>query len=48
VFNGASIRSKFFLDLYVGALDSSENSIDLDALTLADETMIIRLYVVFY
>ncbi|MFQ3172457.1 MAG: hypothetical protein ACI9DG_002498 [Oleispira sp.] len=45
VLNGVGVRSKFFLDLYVGALYSSKKSTDGDALILADETMTIRLYV---
>ncbi|CCK76304.1 MAG: chalcone isomerase family protein [Oleispira antarctica] len=45
VLNGAGIRSKFFLNLYVGALYLNEKSSDADALIAADEAMTIRLYI---
>jgi hypothetical protein len=43
--NGAGIRSKFFLNLYVGALYLNEKSSDAEALIAADEAMTIRLYI---
>jgi hypothetical protein len=43
--NGAGIRSKFFLNLYVGALYLNEKSTDADTLIAADEAMTIRLYI---
>jgi hypothetical protein len=43
--NGAGIRSKFFLNLYVGALYLNEKSTDAEALIAADEAMTIRLYI---
>lgn len=43
--NGAGIRSKFFLNLYVGALYLNEKSGDAEALIAADEAMTIRLYI---
>lgn len=43
--NGAGIRSKFFLNIYVGALYLNEMSSDADKLIAADEAMTIRLYI---
>ncbi|MGK0250046.1 MAG: hypothetical protein ACI910_002814 [Oleispira sp.] len=43
--NGAGIRTKFFLNLYVGALYLNEKSSNAEALIAADETMTIRLYI---
>lgn len=43
--NGAGIRSKFFLNLYVAALYLNAKSSDADALIAADEAMTIRLYI---
>jgi hypothetical protein len=43
--NGTGIRSKFFLNLYVGALYLNAKSTDADALIAADEAMTIRLYI---
>jgi len=43
--NGAGIRSKFFLNLYVGALYLNEKSSDAETLIAADEAMTIRLYI---
>jgi hypothetical protein len=43
--NGAGIRSKFFLDLYIGALYLNAPSTDADATIAADEAMTIRLYI---
>ena len=43
--NGAGVRSKFFLDLYVGALYLSAKSSDADTVIAADEAMTIRLYI---
>lgn len=43
--NGTGIRSKFFLNLYVGALYLNQKSSDAEALIAADEAMTIRLYI---
>ncbi len=43
--NGAGIRSKFFLNLYVGALYLNQKSTDADTLIAANEAMTIRLYI---
>jgi hypothetical protein len=43
--NGAEVRSKFFIDLYVGALYLTEKSEDAQALIAADKPMSIRLYI---
>jgi hypothetical protein len=43
--NGAGVRSKFFLNLYVGALYLSQKNADAEALISADEAMTIRLYI---
>jgi hypothetical protein len=43
--NGAGIRSKFFLDLYVGALYLNSQSADANATVAADEPMTIRLHI---
>ncbi len=44
--NGAGVRSKFFMDLYVGALYLVTSSTDGDAVTAADEPMNIRLAII--
>ncbi len=44
--NGAGIRSKFFLDVYVAALYLGKKSTDAAAIVAADEPMAIRLYIV--
>jgi hypothetical protein len=43
--NGAGIRTKFFLNVYVGALYLNEKSSDAETLIAADEAMTIRLYI---
>jgi hypothetical protein len=43
--NGAGVRSKFFLDLYVGALYLNSQSTDANATVAADEPMTIRLHI---
>lgn len=43
--NGAGVRSKFFLDLYVGALYLGNHSADANATVAADEAMTIRLHI---
>ena len=43
--NGAGVRSKFFLDLYIGALYLNAKSSDADTVIAADEAMTIRLYI---
>lgn len=43
--NGTGIRSKFFLNLYVGALYLKQKSDDGQALIAADEPMTIRLHI---
>lgn len=43
--NGAGVRSKFFLDLYIGALYLNTPSSDAEATIAADEPMSIRLYI---
>lgn len=43
--NGAGVRSKFFLDLYVGALYLNNHSADANATVAADEAMTIRLHI---
>ena len=45
-FNGAGLREKFFLDLYVGALYVTNKSSDADQLIKADESMAITLDIV--
>lgn len=45
VLNGAGVRSKFFLNLYVGALYLKQAGSDGEALIAADEPMTIRLYI---
>lgn len=44
--NGAGIREKWFMDLYVGALFLSQNKQDATAILDADETMAIRLHII--
>lgn len=43
--NGTGIRSKFFINLYVGALYLNQASDDGEALVAADEAMTIRLHI---
>jgi hypothetical protein len=43
--NGTGIRSKFFLNIYIGALYLNEKSSDAEKLIAADEAMTIRLYI---
>lgn len=43
--NGAGVRSKFFLNVYVAALYLGERSENGDALIAADEAMTIRLHI---
>jgi hypothetical protein len=43
--NGAGIRTKFFLNVYVGALYLNEKSSDAETLIAADEAMTIRIYI---
>ncbi len=45
VLNGTGIRSKFFLNIYIGALYLNEKSSDADALIDADKPMTIRLHI---
>ncbi|MCG6945786.1 MAG: chalcone isomerase family protein [Deltaproteobacteria bacterium] len=44
--NGAGVREKFFLDLYVGGLYLKEKSADPGAIIEADEPMAIRLHII--
>jgi hypothetical protein len=46
VLNGAGIRSKFFLDLYVGALYLETISNNADQIIEANKPMIIRLHII--
>jgi 5-deoxy-D-glucuronate isomerase len=46
VFNGAGLREKFFLDLYVGALYVTNKSSDPVSIMNADESMAITLDIV--
>lgn len=45
-FNGAGLREKFFIDLYVGALYLKEPSMNATKIVDADEAMAIRLEIV--
>ena len=45
-FNGAGIREKYFLDMYVGSLYLSEKSQDKNKIMNTDETMAITLDIV--
>lgn len=45
ILNGTGIRSKFFLNIYIGALYLNEKSSDADALIAADKPMTIRLHI---
>lgn len=45
VLNGAGVRSKFFIDVYVGALFLQEKSTDNKAVIAADKPMGIRLHI---
>ncbi len=44
--NGAGVRSKLFIDLYVGALYLTASNHDAAAIVAADEPMAIRLHIV--
>lgn len=44
--NGAGVRTKFFLDLYVGGLYLQEKSKDAQAIIDADAPMAIRLHII--
>jgi hypothetical protein len=44
--NGAGVREKFFMDLYVGGLYLEEKSADPGAIIEADEPMAIRLHII--
>lgn len=44
--NGAGVRSKLFIDLYVGALYLTASNRDAAAIVAADEPMAIRLHIV--
>ena len=46
VLNGAGVREKFFMDLYVGGLYLKEKSADPGAIIEADEPMAIRLHII--
>ena len=46
VLNGAGVREKFFMDLYVGGLFLKEKSADPGAIIEADEPMAIRLHII--
>lgn len=45
-YNGAGIRKKLFIKLYVGSLYAAQNSNDAAALVSADEAMAIRINVI--
>ncbi|MEH0157138.1 chalcone isomerase family protein [Limibacter armeniacum] len=45
VLNGAGIRSKFFMDMYVGALFLKEKNNNANSIISSDEPMSIRLYI---
>ncbi|MBT8406273.1 MAG: chalcone isomerase family protein [Deltaproteobacteria bacterium] len=44
--NGAGVREKFFIDLYVGGLYLKEKNQDAKAIMDADEHMAIRLHII--
>jgi hypothetical protein len=44
--NGAGVREKYFIDLYVGALFLTSKSKDEKAIVNADETMAMKIYIV--
>ncbi|MBN2282254.1 MAG: chalcone isomerase family protein [Deltaproteobacteria bacterium] len=44
--NGAGVRTKFFMDLYVGGLFLQEKSSDAEVIINADEPMAIRLHII--
>jgi hypothetical protein len=46
ILNGAGVREKFFMDLYVGGLYLKEKSADPGAIIEADEPMAIRLHII--
>ena len=46
VLNGAGVREKFFMDLYVGGLYLKEKGADPRAIIEADEPMAIRLHII--
>ncbi len=46
VLNGAGVRTKFFMDLYVGGLYLKQRQADADKIIAADEPMAIRLHII--
>ena len=46
VLNGAGVRTKFFMDLYVGGLYLKQKQSDADKIMAADESMAIRLHII--
>lgn len=46
ILNGAGIRDKFFMDLYVGGLYLKQRSIDFQKIIASDDTMAIKLHIV--
>ena len=46
VLNGAGVRKKFFMDMYVGGLYLTQKSHDAEKILTADEPMAIRLHIV--
>ena len=44
--NGAGLRSKFFIDLYIGALYLSDKTQDAQAIINSDELMLIQIHVI--
>ena len=44
--NGAGLRSKFFVDLYIGALYLSDKNQDAQAIINSDELMLIQIHVI--
>ncbi len=46
VLNGAGVRTKFFLDLYVGGLYLQQKSANPEKIIAADEPMAIRLHII--
>jgi len=46
ILNGAGLRSKFFIDLYISALYLQETSHDATAIINADQVMLIQIHVI--
>ena len=46
VFNGAGLRTKFFIDLYISALYLKDKSQDAAAIINADQLMLIQIHVI--